>query len=465
MIRFFKINDPYRLIFIFIIVLVVRIPFWVTVDWMTILQLKWFLIGEKLSYSSHLYKDLYEYISPLSGGTFWIIESISGRSLITVQILGLLLTYIQITVISFSFNERNVYEEKNYIPGLIYGLLSCLFFDFYFISPILLSTTFLVFALNNVLRQIEFRAKRDERILSTGIFLGLAGLFYIPSLLFVIVVLVIYYLFTSTVSRRFLLMIYGWLLPLIIALVYYYIHDSSNELLAVLVSTKYYSRTFYTPLLYVLVLSIVPLFFIILGLIISFLRSRFTNYQSRVFQAMLVFFVGSILVVSLSPEISPAILLIMLPSSCYLVGLGFSYFRRNRLAEIRIWVFIISLLSLNYISIYASDTYLNVYKEYLVQDEPRLEGKPEGKVLSLNMDYNIYSHRSSATRYLNWEISRSEWDQMDSPLVLMEILDQLDKDPPSIIVESSERHFSRLRERVPEIKAEYFRRGDLYIRN
>ena len=66
---------------------------------------------------------------------------------------------------------------------MVYMLFMNLYFDFLTLTPALMSMTFVLLAINNLIKRMDNKT-RDELFLLTGIYLGVATLFYLPSFLF-----------------------------------------------------------------------------------------------------------------------------------------------------------------------------------------------------------------------------------------------------------------------------------------
>ena len=80
MIGIFKINDPIRLGLLFLLLVVIRLPF-LMYDLPTLKpELLWFLIGEKINDGWVMYQDLDDNTGVLSALVYSIINSIAGRS-------------------------------------------------------------------------------------------------------------------------------------------------------------------------------------------------------------------------------------------------------------------------------------------------------------------------------------------------------------------------------------------------
>ncbi len=180
----------------------------------TVQELNFMLVGEKIADGAAMYSQVWETTAPLSAMVYGALDLIFGRSQVAYIIGAWLLICIQVFFFNRLVLSNKVYNENTYIPGLIYGILASLNPDFFSLTPVLMATTFLLPALNNIFSHIEVRAKRDEQILYIGLYVGLAYLFYLPMVIIGLGVLVVFVLFTGTVTRRYLMLIYGLLLPL-----------------------------------------------------------------------------------------------------------------------------------------------------------------------------------------------------------------------------------------------------------
>ncbi|MEM9390503.1 MAG: hypothetical protein AAGA02_08515, partial [Bacteroidota bacterium] len=180
MLSFFRLNDPYRLLVIFLLLLAVRLPALLGSYDTSVQELNLMLTGERLASGFDMYSDVWETTSPISAGVFGVIDFLFGRS----QTAYLIIAWIFVCIQVFFFNRlvltNKVYNENTYVPGLVYGLVASLHSDFFTLTPMLMGVTFLLPALNNIFNHIEVRAKHDEQILYIGLYVGLAYLVYLP---------------------------------------------------------------------------------------------------------------------------------------------------------------------------------------------------------------------------------------------------------------------------------------------
>ncbi len=220
MISIFKINDPYRLILVFILFILLRLPFLISGSLVTTPQLEWMVLGEKMASGATLYVNVYHPTGPVTAGIYWLFNEVFGRSVIPLRITAFLLILFQASLLSLILINHRAYNQNTYVPSLIYIILMTFFPDAPILSPELISMTFLLLAYNLIFRHIGSREKKDWVMMYAGIFFGLAALAYLPSALFLIGASLTLLLFTSTEPRRYFLLVYGFLVPFLFVWIY-----------------------------------------------------------------------------------------------------------------------------------------------------------------------------------------------------------------------------------------------------
>jgi len=115
----------------------------------------------------------------------------------TGALLGWLLHFSQAIHLNLVLNKHDVHFKKSWLPALIYAMLAGLIPPFLSLHPALFATTFLIFALD-----MMFGFYKNREALSilfhTGFLLGLASLFYLPT-----VVLFVFFFLSLTILRPF----------------------------------------------------------------------------------------------------------------------------------------------------------------------------------------------------------------------------------------------------------------------
>ena len=75
LIRYFRINDPYRLVGVLIIMLIIYVPLFINSPGITIPELKSILIGERLNEGKSMYVAVVDNTAPL---TAWFHETMES---------------------------------------------------------------------------------------------------------------------------------------------------------------------------------------------------------------------------------------------------------------------------------------------------------------------------------------------------------------------------------------------------
>ncbi|MBL3654890.1 hypothetical protein [Fulvivirga sediminis] len=463
MLSYFRINDPYRLVIIFFLLLALRLPVILSDSGLTAPELSHMLVGEKLNNGASLYEGLWDNIAPLSALVYAIIDFLFGRSQQAYQYISLFLVAFQCLIFNKMLLDSKAYNENNYVPGLVYGLLMSFFFDFFTLTPVLMGLTFLLLALDNLFDHIEYRAKEDEKILNIGIYLGLASLFYLPYIIFGIAVILCFMLFTGTVARRYLLMIFGLMLPLLLTSGYFLLQHRLTVFIYNYLNPIWQFQTDnYVSLLEILIIFSVPLAFFLFSLFRISQRARFNNYQGRLAQVMFLWLIFSVLFTLISGELAPNIMMIFVPFLSFFIVHAFLLFYRRWVAEIVFTLFVVATV------FFSLGAYFDFFftSKYMLNDKYMVDytaGKKwEGKRI-LVLDKNIASYRNAipATPFLNWELVEGLFRNPEYYDNLTIIQQGFSEDIPEVIID---KHavMPAVFDKLPEMKMRYRKEGEVY---
>lgn len=468
MLSYFRVNDPYRMLGIFVLLILIRLPFLVSDVLLTVPELNWMLVGEKLSEGSRLYIGVWDNIGPLAALIYSLIEFLFNRSQTVYVLLAILLTTYQSLVFNTFLINKKAFNETTYVPAFAYVILSSFSFDFYVLSPVLISLTWILLALRNVFYRVESRSQ-DNRILSTGIYIGLAALCYLPSIIFLFSTIIAYMLFASVSFRRYLLLLYGASLPFLIALTYFFVIDGLDAFLdQYLLSFKYLSRQFFIrpfPLLY---LGFVPLAFLVVALYKVSQMRRFTNQQTKLQQIMFIKIIATFITLFFVNELAPYHLLPFVPPTAFFITHYLLSIRRFIFSELTTILFTV-LVALNGYAFLHGFFFLDQIfntTELLVQETPYDEQVRGKKTLVLGDQLSMYQEAQLATPYLDWQLSKRSLSSVDYFENLTQIYNNFSKDMPEVIVDL-ENIMPQLQDRIPLLEASYQKQpgnnGQLYV--
>lgn len=419
-------------------------------------EIKWMVLGSKMSAGATLFRDIWDNTAPLSAGFYWILDMLFGRSHFVYYFVALILTIYQAALFNSLVIGNNAMQENTYIPALFYALLFSLTEEFMILSPLLIGLTFFLLALNNIFGQIQIRAKRDEKIMIIGIYMGVATMcHFVFGVLFIGVVLVLL-IFSGTVLRRYLLMITGFLIPVILVLLYYLIVGGLQELFiygmasALMLEVDWHLNKW-------VIISICgfPAILLLLSFWKIAQRSRLSNYQARLLQVMILFLVIGFSCFWAFSDRSMLPLLLICPSVVYLLTQYFLILRKSLLNEIAFFTCTVVLALTPYVFHYGwfGSEELMKGNTLLVPDSSTelTDGK---ELLVLGADWQILRRARHVTPFYNWKVSSQLFRELDYYDNQSIILEQMKQVAPELIVDR-ENLYPKLRARFPLLQNNY----------
>lgn len=456
--RFFRVNDPYRLLGVLLMMSLVALPMLLQSDLITHQELKSMILGEALNDGKEMYTQLIDDTPWLGAQSAKWIGWILGRSLTARHVIALLLLFFQAAFFSFILIRNKAYNENNYFTALIFGMLCFFSVDMLSLSNELLASTFLLFALNNLFKEIEFKVQRDENILNLGVFLGIASLFVFSTSIFLIGSVIILLIFARIDFRKSLMLLFGFLFPHLMLWMLYYFKNGLPEL-----GRLFYAANF--TLESAKVISWQSLFWLGSSAIVYFFFSmvmlgreaRFTRYQAQLLQVMLIWLAIAVINVLTVRELTPHSFIVFLPSLTYFLSHYLLLIRRKWIAEIMLWLLIISVVGVSTAA--RMDKFDRVdYSHLFVTDKSPINNK---RILVLDNRIELYKGNKMASYFLNWELSKEIFELNYYYYDLVLISESFQKDPPEIIVDERNK-MEKIFSRLPLLKAKYRRNGIFY---
>jgi len=437
LLRFFKVNDPYRLLFLLVLMLLMRIPFYWNGITALLPDLHHMLIGERLATGNTLYQDIWVNIGPLSASFFALLHWLFGKSIITYHVIGFMLMFIQAMLFNRLTLVNKIYTENNYVPAVIYAILMSVSVDMFAVNPVMLANTFILLAMNNIFSQVEFRAKRDEQILSIGIYLGVASLFYFPTILFGPISILGLALFSATILRRYLLIFYGLMLPFLVIGTYYFFIDNTSEAVSVFFSSWLDDVDYRLDRVAIMSLCAAPLLFLILAIFRVIQGARFSNYQARIAQMMIFWIVLSLLLL-IKPPSGMSDLIVFVPAIAYFITHYFILSRKRILSGITFILFIVLIVGLSYAS-HFKQSVVTKYVDYkpLSILKSRYDNLLNGqKVWVIGNDLHMYKNSTLASKYYNWQTYGAQViEGVNDPNQIALVYKDLQVNSPDVIVD------------------------------
>ena len=397
--------------------------------------------------------------------TYWLVDIIFGRSLLAYQLLGTLLFFVQAAYFNTFLIRRKAYNENTYLPAFVFMLMGLLYFDMLTLSPQLLGLTFVLAALNSLFRHLETRMKVDTNLINIGIFSGLAALFYLPYILLIFAYILGLLLYTSTIIRRYFLLLYGVLFAFLITwLVYYWkghVHELQIEYFGALFRSRAHTYLEYKTLFAICAL---PVGVLIWSIFKVFSFPSFINYQVRIQSIFVISLITLFVAWYLYSERTGASIVFFVPFASFFVTHLYLILRKRLYREILFGVFTIYIIiaayapSFNWFSLRDK-----VNEAALLVSEPNHAELIKGKqILVLGDNLNYYKNASLATPYLNWQLTSMQLGHLDYYDNLAGAFKNFTTDKPDIIVDEASLT-PELFEKIPVLEREYERIGNTHL--
>lgn len=457
MLNFFRSYFPYQYVSLLGLLLLIRLPLLLHPFPLLIPELNWLLIGEQMNDGNLLYHDIWDSISPLSALVYWGLDAVFGRSPMALHGAATVVSIFQIVYFNYLTNNRDVYPDRSFWPGLVYMLFLHLSFDCLTLSPVLMSTSFLLLAFGTLIRQMDRRGATDE-VFEVGFYIGLAALFYLPSALFILWAALSLLLYTGTTFRQHSLSVFGFLFPLAVTVLFYYfsnsLDDFNRNLLSSVFRVRQYSLFDFQSLFASL---LIPLGLGVLGFLSLFnTTSRYVNFQQRVQQIMMLWFGTAVLTIVLAPSLAPMSFLSFVPPMAYFAVYYFENARKAWLAEIGFSVAFVLILLLFYQGALGllPGVELGQLTRLQVPASPLPNDIRNQRVLMIGEDLSAYHNNRLATPYLNWDLAKYDLKNLDNYEAVINVFDHFRKDPPDYIIDR-ENVVEKLFQRAPALAVRY----------
>ncbi|MEO9805733.1 MAG: hypothetical protein ABJF04_20915 [Reichenbachiella sp.] len=459
MLTFFKTNDPYRLVGVFLLLLVIRVPMFVSGVPLILPELKWVLIGERLGSGDFImYQDVWDYTAPLSVLVYKWLFIIFGKSRIPYFIFSLILVLIQAGIFNNVMLRNKAYNSSSYVPALIYMVLMNAYFDFLTLSPVLMSMTFVLLAMNNLFKRMDNQTK-DELFIFTGVYLGIAALFYLPSILYFVVTIISLILYTGSILRRMMLLVYGFALIVGLASLYFYWFDNYLIFQHHVVQSLWVIETVnYLNWTSLAIIALVPCVLLVFSFYKVRQLGKYINFQEKIQQVMLMFMLSGFFALTMSREISTFQLIFFVPTVAFFVTHYLLLVRHWLIAELNTGLVIVLILfnHLLFSNHWFGMEQIISYEPLLVKESSHAKLTADKKIFVTGEGLHYYQNASLATPYLNWQLSRVQLESLNYYDNSAEAFLNFSTDLPELIIDQ-EGVVPELFGIMPTIASEYIR--------
>ena len=308
MVRYFKINDPYRLLALFLFVIATRIAVVFVEHPFTSLHSSYF------DSESHLvYGTLFLWIT-------WAITFIFGDPFILSVVLSGLLITVQAFFLNSILIRSKGLNQNTYLPAACYVLILSASPEFMLVSPALFSITFILIGINYMLFHLQYGGS-EENIISTGFVFGLATLFDPSSAILILLPFVVYILYSNTLFRRYVLLTFGLIFPYLLIWLYSFWQGDGLAFWVQTANNLFnLDFLFLIPWTELIILAALPLFINVISAAQTFTGVNLTVNQIVTQKTLLLLGFFSFIALFLNTEVSATSIIYFVPTMAFFIA-------------------------------------------------------------------------------------------------------------------------------------------------
>lgn len=452
MISFFRLNTSFKYIVLFLLFLAIRLPILFYDFPLLNPSLSWMLVGERLAQGHTLYTQTWDTTAPFSALFFGLIHFLFGKLYLAHQILAIIFIFLQALWLNQILYRSNIYHETTLLPALIYLVMMSIFVDSWVITPVLLANNFLLLFLRYLLMQMNEK-QRYNSTFEIGAYIAIASLFYLPSVVLLLVTYITFLLYTNSKIRDYILVLVSFFFTMGIVLLTFYMFNAEYALyFNYLRPLLYWQFQFYISIYDLILLLSVTIVLVVFNILISPQYRRYNNYQNRTQTVMSLWWIIGLLSLFLDYKLSAySIGILAIPTSFLLAHL-FLELNNKIVRELVFIVFLGWHLFFTYITIYGINLIfpfqqlgwrdiaikINTDKLLTKLDKENLVYQNK-KILVLGDNLAPYIYAKLATPYLNDNLAQQHWQNMNRYNVVLEMYKNFQNDMPEVIIDQKNR--------------------------
>ncbi len=234
-----------------------------------------------------------------------IITGISQYPLL-ITFISFVLIFIEALLINYIIEKNEIIDTTTYLPALVYIVLMSLQPEMFSLHPIVIANLFILLALHKLMQTYR-KEKAYAETFDTGLYISLACLFYIPTLVFIILLWIGLLIIRPFIWREWVISLIGITLPWVYLIFYYFWKEKLDVLQY---EALYYTLIVPSKSFSTLDLSISNYFqLLVLSITFVFTASRFLRDYSKGtvrlrsnLSLLVYFFIFSIISIIFAPE-------------------------------------------------------------------------------------------------------------------------------------------------------------------
>lgn len=277
----------------------------------------------------------------LNAGNLTFTSPITG----TLDLSGMsnfgviMLAYIPAIIISFLLLDINArfsfIRERTFLPSYLFLILAFTQPILHFIHPVYFSGIFLLLAIRVIFSSFE-KKKAIANAFNAGLLTGLAGLFYLSSSLYIVLVPISLFALRGKIGwREYFTTFFGFLIPWIYTFSSYFIFGDITKLIDILAHSVSYNKPTGTIIEYIPEIVFFSVVFIITIIASFYILNQYdeNKISTRRYNKILFFYFATSLIFTILPQVSFEVFVLISIPLTYLFSNYLSFMKRRFWAE------------------------------------------------------------------------------------------------------------------------------------
>jgi hypothetical protein len=406
--------------------------------------LKNHLIGQKLNEGFRMYQDVRDNTGPFATGFFQLLDALGLPVGMNAYWASALIIF-QAFIFQRTIQRYELMPPMGYLPFFIYSIFFHFSLEFAIPSGALLGLTFLLLAWREIIKQ-QGTLNVDDRVFLIGLFVGAAGLCYPSYFLFIFWGILSLVFYSGINIRQLLLVMVGFLIVNIITGLVYTYNGNFPYLIQVYQNSALEFRAPAWVQLQEIAWTYVPAIgFAIYGFWKIIEKPKIKSNGQKAQQTNLIWIFIGILATFTLPAGTSNNLLFFLPAFAYFSLNSFFILKKYWIREMLIWL----MLGLAYFSVQLD--WKSQTNKRIKPSELSLRNE---KLMVLGPQIEAYRYNVMSGPFVNWEMSKSLFNELDQYKTIV-LLDQyMTQDPPNYIYDPTGK-FRLVQNYLPYLKLKY----------
>lgn len=417
-------------------------------------ELRYYLLGQKLNEGFRLYQDISENVAPAAALIYSFINLFSIKIQLLPYLASLLIG-LNGLLFQRTIKKYDLIPNLGYLPFMLFVSFFLTSKELWSLSPALMGMSFILLAWSEIIYQ-QRGLTANDRIFLVGIYLGVGSLFFFSYTFFIIWAFYALIAFTGVNVRQLLLLLVGFVLPFLIIFSYLNYTENLYSLVEIFKASAFQFKLIQSDNLPHLIVTYLPALFIALVGFYKLTTSRKIRANAQKAQQTNFgwIFISFILLFTV-PNYSRYNLVVFIPAFTLLGLQVFYQIKSNVAKELMIWIVMITCFIAYRIE--------KPIDRYQVLKRGKLPIQNE-KLLVLGPQLEEYLNNKMSGPFINWEISKSLFVDLNQYEKVIILTNLFEKEPPTYIYDP-ENTFKNIQKRIPNIGLKYRESGNhLFVR-